>query len=204
MPDPMTDLPLSCRCGAVSGVLGDVSPAIGTLVVCYCSDCQACTRHLGDDDVLDAAGGTELFQTSAGRLRFERGQDRIACLRMTRRGPLRWYAACCGSALANSPPTGTIPFASVVAARLPLSRRDLLGPVRARVFTEGAETIDGPPPRGFGAANVFLRFARVAWAARLAGDHRRNPFFPEGRALVLPVTLTGKERRAAYHWPRGA
>lgn len=172
-------------------------------MVCYCRDCQACARHLHDDAVLDPAGGTELFQTSAGRLRLESGEDHIACLRMTRRGPLRWYAECCRSALANSPPTGAIPFASIVTARLRPADRDALGPVRARVFTEAAEAMDGTAPRGFGTADLFLRFVRITAAARLAGDHRRNPFFPDGRPLAPPTILTSEERRVAYHWPRG-
>ena len=200
----MTDLPLSCRCGAVRGAVRDAGPAVGTRLVCYCPDCQAYARHLGDDGLLDEAGGTELFQTSAGRLQLGSGQDRVACLRMTRRGPVRWYAACCNSAIANSPPSGSIPFAGICTARLGSADRDALGPVMARVFTEAAETVHGTPPQNFGVSKVFLRFVRVTMAARLAGDQRRHPFFPGGRALARPVVLTPAERRAAYHWPRGA
>lgn len=191
----MTDLPFACRCGTVRGTLQGASPAVGTHLICYCRDCRAYARHLGDDGVLDAAGGTELYQTSAARLRIEAGTDRIACLRMTRRGPLRWYAACCGSALANSAPMAAVPFAGVFAARLG-GDLGVLGPVIAQVFTEAAETAGGKPPRKFGLAAVFLRFVRVTIAARLAGDHRRNPFFPEGRPLVEPVILTADRRGA--------
>ena len=177
---------------------------MGTRLVCYCLDCQAYARHLDDAELLDEAGGTELFQTSAGRLQLDSGRDRVACIRMTRRGPLRWYAACCNSAIANSPPTGSVPFAGICTARLDIAGRDSLGPVMARVFTEAAEAVRGNPPRSFGVSKVFLRFVRVTLAARLAGDQRRHPFFPGGRALALPGTLTAEERRAAYHWPRGA
>lgn len=192
----MTDLPFACRCGAVRGALADVAPAAGTRVVCYCRDCRAYARHLGDAAILDDAGGTELFQTSAGRLRLDAGHDHVACLRMTRRGPLRWHAACCGSALANTPPTAAVPFAGVVAARL--TDADVLGPVVARVFTESAETTGGKAPRKSGLAAVALRFVRATLAGRLAGDHRRHPFFPDGQPLAPVVLLTPEERRAAY------
>lgn len=145
-----------------------------------------------------------MFQTSAGRLRLDSGKDRIACLRMTRRGPLRWYAACCHSAIANSPPTASIPFAGIFLARISWKERDRLGPIAARVFAEAAEAVEGPPLRSFGIAKVFLRFVRVTTAARLAGDQRRHPFFPGGHALATPGSLTAEQRRAAYHWPRGA
>ena len=193
----MPDLALACRCGTVRGLLRDAGPAVGTHLVCYCRDCRAYARHLGDAAALDEAGGTELFQTSAGRLRIDTGHDRIACLRMTARGPLRWYAACCGSALANTPPMAAIPFAGVVAARL-AGDRDALGPVIARVFTESAEPAAGKPPRKFGTGKVALRFARITLAARLAGEHRRHPFFPDGTPLAPAAGLSAEERRAAY------
>lgn len=193
----MTDLPLVCRCGTVCGVLQGVAPSTGTHIVCFCRDCRAYARHLGDDAILDAAGGTELFQTSAGRLRVETGVDRVACLRMTGRGPVRWYATCCGSALANTPPMAAIPFAGVIAARLG-GDRQALGPVIAQVFAEAAEPAGSKPPRKFGLATVALRFVRITAAGRLAGDHRRHPFFPGGQPLAPPVLLTAEESRAAY------
>ena len=193
----MIDLPLACRCGTLRGTLRGAGPSVGTHLVCYCRDCRAYARHLGDEAILDAAGGTGLFQTSAGRLRIDAGLDRVACLRMTRRGPLRWYAACCGSALANTPPVAAVPFAGVVASRLG-GDLEALGPVIAQVFTESAETGAGKPPRKFGLATVALRFARITVSGRLSGDHRRHPFFPDGEPLAPPALLTADERRAAY------
>ena len=56
------DLPLRCKCGHVRGVAVDVSPSTGFRFVCYCGDCQAFARFLRRTDVLDAAGGTDIFQ----------------------------------------------------------------------------------------------------------------------------------------------
>jgi hypothetical protein len=54
-------LPLRCRCGRVRGIAGDVSPSSGFRFVCYCGDCQAFAHFLDRADVLDAAGGTDIF-----------------------------------------------------------------------------------------------------------------------------------------------
>src|SRR6202011_2265415 len=62
------DLPLRCRRGRVRGVASDVSPSTGFRFVCYCKDCQAFARFLKRADVLDPAGGTDIFQMPPGRV----------------------------------------------------------------------------------------------------------------------------------------
>jgi hypothetical protein len=166
-------------------------------LVCYCRDCRAYARHLGDEGALDEAGGTELFQTSVACIALDAGLARIACLRMTPRGPLRWYAGCCDSALANTAPVCAIPFGGVIVARLS-GDRDALGPVGARVHTGSAEASGKRRPRAHGLGQVLYRFIRTTLAARAAGAHRRHPFFPDGKPLAAPHTLTAEERRAAY------
>ena len=61
------------------------------------------------EDVLDGYGGTEVLQLSQGRLRLERGSDRLACLRLTPRGLLRWYAGCCDTPIGNVPAQRRLP-----------------------------------------------------------------------------------------------
>lgn len=60
------DLPLRCRCGHVRGVATKISPLAGFRFFCYCKDCQAFARFLDRADVLDATGGTDIFQMPAG------------------------------------------------------------------------------------------------------------------------------------------
>ena len=62
------DLPLRCRCGRMRGVAIDVSPSTGLRFVCYCKDCQAFAHFLERADVLDPAGGTDIFQMPPGRV----------------------------------------------------------------------------------------------------------------------------------------
>ena len=77
------DLPLRCRCGRLRGVASNVSRSAGLRFACYCKDCQAFARFLDRADVLDAAGGTDIFEmlrtglgplgvTSVTRLRWTR------------------------------------------------------------------------------------------------------------------------------------
>jgi len=49
------------------GVASDVSPSTGLRFVCYCKDCQAFARFLERADVLDPAGGTDIFQMPPAR-----------------------------------------------------------------------------------------------------------------------------------------
>ena len=95
------DVPLRCRCGRVRGVAINVSPANGFRFVCYCKDCQAFARFLDRADVLDSAGGTNIFHMPPGRVRLTAGTDAMRCLRFSNR-VLRWYAECCRTPIANT------------------------------------------------------------------------------------------------------
>ncbi len=197
----MRDLDLGCRCGTVRGVLHDIAPTAGTHLVCYCRDCQAYLRHLRREDLLDPAGGTDIFQTSTGRVAFEEGREHLACLRLSEKGLLRWYASCCNTPVANMPALAAIPFGGFVTACLPDPDRDAsIGPVVARYKTESAVSGGGGARRDSGGLTVLRRFAVLTLAARRRGEHRRSPFFdPDTRApSVSPRILDQAERRAAY------
>ncbi|EKE44372.1 hypothetical protein OCGS_1210 [Oceaniovalibus guishaninsula JLT2003] len=179
----------SCTCGAVRLDLAD-GPGDATPIVCYCRDCRAHARALGRDDLLDPAGGLVLRQTTPGRIALRAGADRLACLRLTPRGPLRFYAACCDTPLAVVAPFRAVPFASVV---MPPQA----DPPAARVH-RGSATARVPRPHGNVAALLFTA-ARRTLAARLAGAHMQTPFFTDnGRPVAAPRSLTPSERRAAY------
>src|SRR6266446_4605702 len=63
-----------------STVASDVSPSSGFRFVCYCKDCQAFARFLERTDVLDPAGGTDIFQMPPGRVKLTAGTDAMgAC-----------------------------------------------------------------------------------------------------------------------------
>ncbi len=183
----------SCACGTVAV---DVALRWGTHLACYCTDCQAYARHLGVLETLDRAGGTAIFQTVPSRLTVLRGGDRLACLRMSRApGPLRWYADCCGTPLANTLPTAKFAFSGVVLAGV--ADRGALGPVRMQVNTAGAT---GPVDDGVGSAARARRHAAArALYDRLTGRQRRNLFFhADGAPVASPHFLTDAQRARAY------
>ncbi len=115
---------------------------------------------------------------------------------MTPRGPFRWYASCCATALANTPPLLGIPFVGVIVAAL--ADPAPLGPVTARVFTDGRPRGAVGRPRQFGMVPLLWRFVSLSVAGRLAGEHRRSPFVRGGIPIAEPHLLTAEERRAAY------
>ena len=75
------DLRLQCQRGHVRGVANEVAPSACFRFFCYCQDCQAFARFLERPDVLDAAGGTDIFQMPTGRVKFTAGPDAVHCLR---------------------------------------------------------------------------------------------------------------------------
>lgn len=184
-----TDLPLACRCGTVRGVVRGVSSRSGSRLVCYCRYCQRFPAELEcADEVLDSHGGTEVFQTSPAQLEFTAGREQIACLRLTRNGVLRWYAACCKTPIGNTLPTAKIPFVGLIHSFLRPGERKLdevLGPVRARVNGKYArgdrkhiDAYDSAP------LSVLLRVYGKLLVWWLRGDHKHSPFFDSHGAPV--------------------
>jgi hypothetical protein len=82
------------------GVASNVSPSGGFHFVCYCKDCQAFARFLDRSDVLDSAGGTDIFHMPPGRVKLTAGTDTLQCLRLSDQ-VLRWYTQCCRTPIAK-------------------------------------------------------------------------------------------------------
>ncbi|MEM9972167.1 MAG: DUF6151 family protein, partial [Pseudomonadota bacterium] len=120
----------SCRCGEV-GFDVSVDAKSDSRIVCYCNSCRAFAEKTGAAGTLDAAGGVDLYQTAVERLAISRGSDRLAWTRITARGPLRWFATCCGAPVANTLPTRQIPFATMMSDGF--SEPDALPPILGRV-----------------------------------------------------------------------
>jgi hypothetical protein len=192
--------PLRCRCGHLQGSL---APARSTQrVICYCRDCRAYARHLGGSGVLDAQGGTEIVASLPSKLRFEAGSDALACLSLSPRGLLRWYAACCGTPIANTPRNPKIAYAGLVHSCLeqdapPLQKS--FGPLRMVVNTGSALVpVDKTSP--LAAAGSLIGLGTTLLGARLGGGWRDNPLFEAGTATPVRTVrvLTREERAQAY------
>ena len=182
----------TCACGETSA---RIDTREGTRIVCYCDDCQAFARATGHADWLDEAGGSDLFQTTPDRIEMLRGAGNLGVMRLTGKGPLRWYATCCGSPFANTLTTRQVPFSSV--SLRGIGNADAAGPVALRVNRKHARArVDGKEGSIWPMVATFMRRAAVA---RLAGRHRDTPFFDaDGRPVAEVRRLTPEERRAAY------
>ena len=203
----LRDLPLRCRCGHVRGVATELSPSAGFRLVCYCKDCQAFAHFLQRTDVLDEAGGTDIFQMPPARVTFTAGVDVLRCLRLSEKGVFRWYAECCRTPIANAvsprvPVIGVFPcfmtedFMDDAAGSR--SQDEALGPPLFRI-NEGSAIGPlppmAPPPASFGVL-AYCATKAVRW--RLRGLGRPSPFFVDrtNAPRSVPRVLTQSERAA--------
>jgi hypothetical protein len=194
------DIPLRCQCGQVRGVARDVAPSAGFRFVCYCRDCQAFARFLRRPDVLDAAGGTDIFQMPAGRLTLVAGTDAMRCLRFSGQ-VLRWYANCCQTPIGNTAAGPRFPVVGLIHSFMDHAadgqpRDEVLGPPLCRIFARSATASLSPNAPAPPSLHIFaLRVSRlIGWWLRGLG--RPNPFFdPHTNApLATPRVFTPAER----------
>lgn len=192
------DLPIRCRCGALRGIVANVATGDSFRVICYCSDCQAFAQYLeerSNEQILDYHGGTDIYQMSPARLTITQGGEQLACLRVTPRGPLRWYSDCCWTPIGNTLATRQLPFVGLIRFCIDVDDRaidQMLGPVSLRVmahYAKGDVSSLDVHDRFLVShiAGVFFRIAK--W--RLRGDHKRSPFFDSktGRPVAEPLWL---------------
>ncbi|AKC88070.1 DUF6151 family protein [Pseudoxanthomonas suwonensis] len=185
---------LRCRCGQLRGEV-DLARAHAR-ATCYCRDCQAFARFLGQPVVLDASGGTDIVAAAPDAVRITAGAGHLAAMSMSPKGLLRWYAACCRTPLANTPRDPKVYYAGVVTACLAPGAVDAtLGPRDRIVVNTGSAT--APVQKAslrflLGGLRIFGPVA----LARLRGRRSGAPFFDEaGRPARDPEVIT-RERRA--------
>jgi hypothetical protein len=181
-----------CRCGRIAGEILD--PHDSWHLLCYCRDCRAYAHALGKAaEVLDAHGGTHVLAVRPRQLTIMRGKEALACLSLTERGLLRWYAGCCGTALLNTPRNPRVAYAGLVHTCLADSAEALerrFGPVRYQAFTKHAPR---DPPRIARSSRRALAGLVVALLrGRLGGSWRLTPFFDTatGTPVVEPRVLS--------------
>jgi hypothetical protein len=193
------DLPLCCKCGHVRGIAHQVAPYSGFRFVCYCQDCQAFARFLERPDVLDTAGGTDIFHMPTGRMKLTAGTDAVRCLRFSGK-VFRWYTDCCRTPIGNTagprfPVVGLIhSFMDHDAGGR--SRDEALGAPLCRIFERSAVgplPPNAPAPPSLG---LFARRATTLLGWWLRGLGRSNPFFDEytKAPLSVPRVLAPSER----------
>lgn len=189
--------PLQCRCGTIKGWVSN--PESANHVVCYCRDCQAFARVLGQEgETLDAQGGSEVVQTLPKNVTFTQGTDALACLRLTAKGMVRWYAGCCKTPIGNTLENYKISFVGLLHNCLEVPEHPLqnsFGAVRTYANPQGAIGVRKPQATGMG--TTLWWFATAVLRARINGDYKHTPFFKDGRPIAVPRVISSEERAGA-------
>ncbi|MGM9483092.1 DUF6151 family protein [Roseateles sp. NT4] len=193
---------IQCRCAQLSGLLQPIRPA--NHCICHCADCQAFARHLGVPGTLDGQGGTDIVQVPASHLRFTQGQQHLACLRLTGKGMLRWYAGCCRTPIGNTMADRKADFVGLIHTGLasdPHSLDQAFGPVTMRVGVDSA--LGAHKPKSAGLIGGMVKVLAFIVGGRLRGSYRASPFFDAqtGLPVAKPQVLSAQELVAAKQVP---
>jgi hypothetical protein len=196
MPSQPLDIPLRCRCSHVRGLARNVSPCGGLRFVCYCKDCQAFARCLDRADVLDAAGGSDIFQIPPARVGLTSGTDALRCLRLSATGVLRWYTACCATPIANTAPGPRFPAVALIHSFIhgPRSERPL--PRR------GARPTAVSHLRTFRRRAAANRRAATVVVADIRPPRIEDPRLVDARAGAANAIFPRSNGRSALHAAR--
>lgn len=194
------DVDVHCRCGSLRGKALGVSVETGSRMLCYCRDCQAFARFLGTPGILDAQGGSDIFQITQSQLRLDAGVDKLACVRLSANGLMRYYSSCCRTPVGNMLARRRSPFLGLVQPFMdPGAGRTLdqvLGPVLVHVRADAATSALPPDPARsalLGYAHIFKVLAKSI----VRGQHTPTPFFDASdQPLVTPEILTPERHEA--------
>lgn len=173
----MVDVTWTCGCGAVEANV----PAAGKRLVCYCESCREFVERLGKTERLNAAGGSELLQVAPQEVTFTRGKENLRYLKITEKGPLRWYTSCCGTPMANTLGARWVSFASFQTWEM--SPKERLPDQIAHVNLKGAlQRVEEP----LGSVRPLIAaIVGRTLMSLLTGGGRRNPFFgADGRPIA--------------------
>ncbi|WP_294220941.1 DUF6151 family protein [uncultured Shimia sp.] len=193
----MVDLTIGCRCGQFGAKLKNVSPKTGSHVQCHCKDCQAGAHALGAEETLLPRGGSDIFQTIPANLELTKGQDHLACLRLSPKGLMRWYASCCNTPVFNTLGGTKLAFIGV---SVPTMQGDGVGKAIGKVIAV-VQTKDAPfgtePLKDYGFNKAGFNVLARHFGALMRGQVKDNPLFEGGAPVVEPRVLSKAERKAA-------
>ena len=182
----------SCNCGALCGEVSAEGIKGGTRVVCYCPDCRANELYHGQPD--PAPDPVDLFQLSPHSITVTAGAGHLKAIRLGPRGPLRWYAACCGTPFANTLAKPGLPFAGMRADLF--EDKSTLGKIRAKAFIPASGKQSRTKGGGVMAWGILSRMI----TARLSGRWKETPFFDAetGKPVAAPELLSKEQRSKLY------
>ncbi len=192
--------PIQCQCGSLQGQLSNPHRAIRG--ICYCKDCRAYFKHLDvERRVLDTHGGVEFVATQGKDIRFTDGVHNLACLSLTDKGLLRWYAACCNTPICNTTRDWKFSYVGLIHTCLkvdPALFEQAFPKLEMRVNTSSA--LAAPPTLGLSTMGALMRFMPRLVISLANGAYKKTPFFtaPAGAPVVDIHVISTAEREHAY------
>jgi hypothetical protein len=192
----MTEVSLKCSCGTVQGAANNITPASGTRIVCYCDDCQAFAAYLSQtSEIVDAYGGTDIFQITPSQIKISEGADQIRCIRLGPKGMFRWYTECCQTPIGNTLGSGA-PFVGVIHNFMDDtdSRDQNLGPILGHIHVKFAKESLPDQLKSFGSlTRIIIRTLLKLLVWKLKGLNKPSPFFDaHGAPVSEPRILESK------------
>jgi hypothetical protein len=151
-----------------------------------------------ESETLDAQGGSDIMQTLPKNVIFTQGTDALACMRLTEKGMVRWYAGCCKTPIGNTLENYKISFIGLLHNCLETPEHSLqnsFGAIRTYVNPGGA--IGEPKPKAAGMGTTIWWFVTTILRARVNGDYKRTPFFKDGLPIASPRVISSAERASA-------
>ena len=191
---------LQCQCGALRGHVSHTHRAVRG--VCYCKDCRAYSHHLGNElTTHDSLGGAEFVATQSKYVSFADGLQNLACLSLSEKGLLRWYAKCCRTPIGNTARSWKVPYVGLVHSCLksdPAAFERSFPRVEMRVYTGSAK--QAPPGMGLRTMVALAGFIPQVMASGINGTYKQTPFFgaPAGLPTAPVTVLSEAERARAY------
>lgn len=192
---------VECQCSQVEGELKNISPQSGNHIKCMCIDCQTFAHFLEkNEELLDSNGATELFQISPSQITFTKGEENIKALRLSLKGPFRWYTKCCQTPIANTIGLDK-DFAGVFVEFMKFeedhfTKQDALGEIKYYCMAKYSK---GEPPAGATQGfprSLFFKVALKLLLGKLTKNYLPNPFFNEENGLPInECEVLEKEKR---------
>ena len=187
--------PLKCACGRLQGYLD--APKRGLRAVCYCRDCRAFAHFLDQSALLNAQGGSDIIPAAPANVHFTKGLTELACIRLTERGLLRWYAKCCNTPIGNTPADARVPYIGLSCACLggDSAVTPVFGPVRIVSFPQSA--LGKVRSRPLALTFAIARLLGMFTVQLIKRSQRKSPFLRPGTSapVVEPRILTPQERQ---------
>lgn len=197
-----TTVELRCACGSVQGQVLEASPKTINRCVCYCDDCQAFVRFLGNKDLMDEHGGSDIIQLAPSRVRFTQGSDKLRVMRLTEEGVLRWYTDCCKMPAGNNLNFPRCPFTGIYRQMFVLKGSELDTAVGTSIGSiHGRFAIGGCPPGADEKASIGVLWRCMRWLAgnAIMGRHKPSPYWTTDGKLASTLRTLSAEERAPYY-----